>query len=427
MKRTDGSTTGQVHRFRLGPEGLKLTSNKRANKRGKRSLNFTSPSIGSDKQPSAVRASPALQRLAGTSRLAVTRPRQRIIARENEENKLFPESSFRTAIGPPPDDSSQENVAELVRWTKEQQLTWLKTLLYPRGSSLYGVSSCAMDPFDAMSLNITPREQILIRDYFKDDSPLIPYCKAFFGLAVQDEAAFQADLNTANDLWQPPRFPAFESPLAVLPPTETRFCHQETTQFGVPSSIMPSTKPNIDTVIDELRTFATELAVVSRSLSPLNRSRIQISDEIQHMERRIFDLIHNPPAFKNPLDHSCAIAALIYLRANLRDNFCNFGVVKTSKLQIALQSVFELADLWKWGLDVRSREKLVWAVGFGAVSSDSGPEKPWFVRLFRDLCDTFELRRWERVKDIFRTVLWQDELDDEGIRLWEEVQKTRCG
>jgi hypothetical protein len=25
----------------------------------------------------------------------------------------------------------------------------------------------------------------------KDDSPLIPYCKAFFGLAVQDEAAFQ--------------------------------------------------------------------------------------------------------------------------------------------------------------------------------------------------------------------------------------------
>jgi hypothetical protein len=165
MKRTDGSTTGQVHRFRLGPEGLKLTSNKRANKRGKRSLNFTSPSIGSDKQPSAVRASPALQRLAGTSRLAVTRPRQRIIARENEENKLFPESSFRTAIGPPPDDSSQENVAELVRWTKEQQLTWLKTLLYPRGSSLYGLSSCAMDPFDAMSLNITPREQILIRDY----------------------------------------------------------------------------------------------------------------------------------------------------------------------------------------------------------------------------------------------------------------------
>jgi hypothetical protein len=190
---------------------------------------------------------------------------------------------------------------------------------------------------------------------------------------------------------------------------------------------MHSTKPNFDTVIDELRTFATELAIVSRSLSPLNRSRIQTSDEIQHMERMIFDLIHNPPAFQNPLDHSCAIAALIYLRANLRDNFCNFGVVKTSKLQIALQSVFELADLYKWGLDVRSREKLVWVVGFGAVSSDSGSEKSWFVRLFKDLCDTFELRRWERVKDIFRTVLWQDELDNEGIRLWEEVQKTRCG
>lgn len=211
------------------------------------------------------------------------------------------------------------------------------------------------------------------------------------------------------------------------PPTETRFSHQETTQFGVLSSFMPSTKSNIDTVIDELRTLAAEVAVVSRSLSPLNHFRIQISDKILHMERRIFDLIHTPPAIQNPLDHSCAIAALIYLRANLRDNFCNFGVVKTSKLQIALQSVSELVGLWKWGVDVRSREKLVWAVGFGAVSSDSGFEKLWFVRLFRHLCDIFELRRWERVKDIFRTMLWQDDLDDKSIGVWEEVQKTRCG
>jgi hypothetical protein len=215
----------------------------------------------------------------------------------------------------------------------------------------------------------------------------------------------------------------------MVPTTETRFSHQETTQSGVKqvqnmisSSIIPSTKPNFDTVLEELRIFATELIVVARSFSPLNCPRIQTSDRIQHIERRIFDLIHSPPASQSPLDHSCAIAALIYLRANLRDNVCNFGIVKTSKLQIALQSVLELADLWKWSIDVRSREKLVWAVGFGAVSSSGTPERPWFVRLFRDLCYTLELQRWESVEVIFKTVLWHDELDDEGIRLWEEMQ-----
>jgi hypothetical protein len=160
MTRTDGSTISQVHRFRLGPEGLKRTLKKPR----KINRNFTNPSIPSDKQPSTVNASPALQLLAGTSRLALTKPRQRIISREDESGS-FPESSFRTTFSPPLDSSSPENIAELIRWTNEQQRTWSKMLLWPRGNSLCGPSSCAMDPFNAMSLHITPREQILIRYY----------------------------------------------------------------------------------------------------------------------------------------------------------------------------------------------------------------------------------------------------------------------
>jgi hypothetical protein len=212
----------------------------------------------------------------------------------------------------------------------------------------------------------------------------------------------RVDLNAANDLWQRPRFPALQS--------------------FYTDPVIPCTKLNMDTVLEELRSFDVELAVVNRSLTPFNRPHIQISDRILFMERRILDLIHNPLVSQNALDHSCAIAALVYMRSNVRDGVCNFGIIETVKLQIALQSLMDLADMRRYGMEIRSREKLVWTAGFGAVSSSGKAERPWFVRLFKDVCDVFELRRWECVKAIFETVLWKDELNDEGIRLWEEMQ-----
>ena len=238
----------------------------------------------------------------------------------------------------------------------------------------------------------------------------------------------RADLNTANDLWQYPRFPAFELPFDTLAP-ETRFFYQEPTQSEViqepnvlQSLIIPPPIPNFDTVLEELRTFVNELAVVTRSFGPLNPPRIQMSDKILYIERRLIGLIHDPTAYQNLLDNSCAVAALIFLRANLRDSICTFGIDNTSKLKIALQSVLELPISWRSSMDVRSREKLIWAVGYGAVSSGSTSERPWFVRLFRELCQTLELQSWEFVKGIFKSVLWQDELDGEGLRLWDEVR-----
>lgn len=81
----------------------------------------------------------------------------------------------------------------------------------------------------------------------------------------------------------------------------------------------------------------------------------------------------------------------------------------------------ELGDLWQWGNDFRDREKLVWTVGFGALSSGGRPERPWFVSMFRHVCEGLGLGRWEYVKAAFETVLWKSELDVEGRRLWHEV------
>jgi hypothetical protein len=193
-------------------------------------------------------------------------------------------------------------------------------------------------------------------------------------------------------------------------------------QYRLQPSLSLSSEPSIDIVLEDLKSFAAELKVITRSIGPLRRPCIEISDRIHFIERQIFDRIHSPPVPQNALDHACAIAALIYIRSNGRDGVCNFHIVETAKLQIALQSLMELADLWTWGIKMRSREKLVWTVGFGAVSSAGRPERPWFVRLFRNLCDTLELQRWEYVKVLFETVLWKDELDNDGVRLWEEMR-----
>ena len=71
---------------------------------------------------------------------------------------------------------------------------------------------------------------------------------------------------------------------------------------------------------------------------------------------------------------------------------------------------------------MRDRKKLIWTVGVGAVSSAGRPERTWFVRLFRVLCDKLELQMWAYVTVLFENVLWTDELDNNGVTLWEEMQ-----
>jgi hypothetical protein len=239
----------------------------------------------------------------------------------------------------------------------------------------------------------------------------------------------RADLSTANDLWQPPRFPTLHPPASTDSAPEISYFlprssqpDHERLQYTLSSSLSLSSKPNIDTVVENLKSFAAELEDITRSISPLKRPRLEISDRIHLFERQIFDLIHSPPLPQNALDHAFAIAALIYMRSYLRDTICSFRIVETARLQIALQSLMELNDWWAYAQEMRSREKLLWTMGFGAVSSAGGPERPWFVRLFRELCYMLDLKRWESVKAMFKTVLWKDELDKNGATLWEEKQ-----
>jgi hypothetical protein len=127
---THGSMASQIHRFRLGRQGLKHTS---------------------------------------------SRPRpigQKNMDRADEVDESTPELVFEAAFGQTPVESSLENAGELVRWAREPRKAWLETLHSLRGHSLYGPSSGSMDPFNAVSLNITHREQVLLQYYCKRNSKL---------------------------------------------------------------------------------------------------------------------------------------------------------------------------------------------------------------------------------------------------------------
>jgi hypothetical protein len=247
-------------------------------------------------------------------------------------------------------------------------------------------------------------------------------------------------LNTANDLWQKPRFPALKFPAS---PEAAKFSFPES--FALPGSSnfdltslpypfppqsqslpFPSTsltqasQPNIDTLLEEMKAFAQELTLIRARLNPLNRPSITTADRIHALERRIFDLIHSLPPSTTALDHACAVAALIYMRSNVRDYVCNFRLIDVSKLKEALMGLGrDLGELGDWTL--REREKLVWTVGIGAVSAAGREERDWFVGMFGHVCQSLGLRRWEYVRAVFETVLWKGGLDSEGLRVWAEM------
>jgi hypothetical protein len=114
-------------------------------------------------------AAPIFQPSPGTARpgQAASKSIQGSINRDGDEDEAFAEPVFAMVVGQSLDDPSQEESLELVGWAREQYKTWLESLLTTRGVSLYGPSSSAMDPFNAMALTITPREQVLVRYYCK--------------------------------------------------------------------------------------------------------------------------------------------------------------------------------------------------------------------------------------------------------------------
>ncbi len=110
----------------------------------------------------------------------------------------------------------------------------------------------------------------------------------------------------------------------------------------------------------------------------------------------------------------------------MRGTTCNLRAVETAKLKDALMEVDEDFETVVGGY--RGREKLVWVLGFGSVMSvgkkegNENKERKWFADTFKGLCQVLDLKRWKDVRGILEEMLWNEQLDQAGLRLWDDME-----
>jgi hypothetical protein len=204
----------------------------------------------------------------------------------------------------------------------------------------------------------------------------------------------RTDLHCAAALLTSPRFP----PL------------QELSQpFPFPSNL---DIPELIIQIKELSSTFQNL----RKKSPMPKEDMSYSDKVYFLQRQLFEIIHGEGSTK--LEVACATAALIFCYRMLRDVPFSFGIAgkAVKRAKEALLGVN--------GGQEGKGEMLFWTLGFGAIAAEGKEEGRWFLEKFGNVCQVLRVRRWEGVRGRLQSVLWGDELDEAGMRVWEEVERV---
>jgi len=110
------------------------------------------------------------------------------------------------------------------------------------------------------------------------------------------------------------------------------------------------------------------------------------------------------------------------MRSCLRDFVCNFRPVETARLQRVLMDMGD--DLKLLLREVRGRERLIWVLTLGAVTSE-GEDRKWFAQILGVLCEVLGLGSWSELRKVLVGVLWIDGLDKDGLRICEEMNLTQ--
>src|SRR6266536_5506841 len=108
----------------------------------------------------------------------------------------------------------------------------------------------------------------------------------------------RTDLNAANDMWRPPRFPSLTystSTQQFLDPLPTWIGGSilgavEAGEFGF-APTHASSKSTIDSILLEIKALNEYLTTPSTSLTPNQLPSISTSDKIHHLERQLTELI----------------------------------------------------------------------------------------------------------------------------------------
>jgi len=156
----------QVHRFRLGPHGLTHTPNQPA-QFNQNLIILSGPNPRSKRRAAPqkpVTSSPTIR--TGDSSRARDGKAPPQDGKANTEQLDFSDPADGHALVPVEKIAPQEDEVELIRWAREQEHPWLGSLFRTHGSSpSYELAAGALDPFNAMSLPVTRREQALLWHY----------------------------------------------------------------------------------------------------------------------------------------------------------------------------------------------------------------------------------------------------------------------
>lgn len=153
------------------------------------------------------------------------------------------------------------------------------------------------------------------------------------------------------------------------------------------------------------------------------QENVWYNDKIYHLQRNLFDLAFSDGQHpqNRPLDSVCAQAGLIYCGHYLRDVPFSYPILANAvtRLKVAIE---QYESAFVWNTDREDSKRMYWALGFGGIAAEAGAEYAWFVRRFAEIGKEMMVGSWAESKMMFVEVLWQEELDEAGVRLWEQAQ-----
>lgn len=222
----------------------------------------------------------------------------------------------------------------------------------------------------------------------------------------------RADFHVATTLLQKPRFPPLNLPHMQSP--DSNSSSHLRTDLDRLGRVNP---PGLDILFSGLRALSSTLRTLpwQTTTSP---DDISYSDRVYYLQRHLFDIAQDT-SYHAPLDSVCALAALMYCGYRLRD--IPFAYARVSNAVTRLKdAIEEYEGSHLWVGDGKLATKMIWLSAFGGVASQGKPERTWFAERFRMCCENLLISDWVGAKMVLDSVLWERELDEGGVRLWNE-------
>lgn len=169
---------------------------------------------------------------------------------------------------------------------------------------------------------------------------------------------------------------------------------------------------NLDHILAEIRDLSITMQALRTSIIEPQED-IWYSDKIYHLQRSLYDVLHQPSAELGILDTPCATLSLVFIGHCLRDIPLSFGV--NAKAIGRLKVALETSKACSLEMSPKLKSRLFWMLGIGGAAAEGLAERTWFLNEFRgmsrDVLPDDRASAWQTAKSIYSEMLWHDCLE----------------